>query len=83
MAHPSLRLGGPAAGHPSTAPIFWVCLIVSCVSLFTIINYCFSIFSAGNYGPSKCGLTKYNLGLMWSHARLPFSNPTILEDSQY
>lgn len=26
MAHPSLRLGGPATGHPSTAPIFWTLL---------------------------------------------------------
>ena len=33
MAHPSLRLGGPATGHPSTAPIFWVCSIVTCASL--------------------------------------------------
>ena len=77
MAHPSLRLGGPAAGHPSTAPIFWVRLIVSCVSLFVIINYCFSIFGAGNYGPSKCGFLwtkiekeKQNLPPIFSHLDL-------------
>lgn len=25
MAHPSLRLGGPATGYPDKHPIFWVC----------------------------------------------------------
>ena len=28
MAHPSLRLGGPATGFPDTHPIFWVHFII-------------------------------------------------------